>query len=258
MSAAKRSEPEPTARPELTPFVEGDFHVLGSGLARDPQYNDRRLETRRKLLGLAKVFGARAQAECDLALEPRTSLHNPHAFNQMQVRRLWAYLVRPKKEKTRLRQTLGSDLGKDLDAAYRNAFLCAAIENDSFEVSLRIHADAWYDGQNMLRRIAGGGFDEWRQRLDALEGFRLKLADWKGEWICGALTREKLEDFLRFYKPGEHALAVERKFPAPAGARAECLAPEFPARVVAELLRLVPLYRFAAWSQESDWLFRKS
>ncbi len=257
MTPAVRPEPEPHARAELAPFVEGDFHALSSGLARDPQFNDKRLETRRKLLSLAKVMAARAQAECGLALEPRTSLHNPHAFNQQQVRRLWAYLTRPKPEKSRLRQTLGSDLGKDLDAAYRNAFLCAAIESDAFEVSLRIHADAWFDGQNLVKRVAAGGLDEWKQLLNALGGYRLRLADWKGEWLCGALTRDKLEEFLRFYKPGEHALAVELRLPAPAGARGDCLAAEFPARVVDELLRLVPLYRFSAWSEESDWLFRK-
>jgi len=257
MPPAPRQEPEPDARAELAPFVEGDFHVLSSGLARDPQYNDKRLETRRKLLSLAKVLAERAKAECGLALEARTSLHNPTTFNQMQVRRLWAYLTRPKKEKARLRQTLGSDLGKDLDAAYRNAFLCAAIESDGIEISLRIHADAWFDGQNLVKRVAGGGFDEWQRQLNALSGYRLRLADWKGEWPCGSLTREKLQEFLRFYKPGEHALAVERRLSAPPGARGECLAPEFPARVVDELLRLVPLYRFGAWSEESDWLFRK-
>jgi len=258
MPSAARREPEPDARAELAPFAEGDFHALSSGLARDPQYNDKRLETRRKLLSLAKVLAARAKADCELALEARTSLHNPTTFNQMQVRRLWAYLTRPKKEKARLRQTLGSDLGKDLDAAYRNAFLCAAIESDGFEISLRIHADAWFDGQNLLKRVAAGGFDEWKRQLNALGGYRLRLADWKGEWLCGSLTREKLEEFLRFYKPGEHALAVERRISAPPGARGECLAPEFPARVVDELLRLVPLYRFSAWSEESNWLFRKA
>jgi hypothetical protein len=199
MPPATRPEPEPDVRAELAPFAEGDFHVLGSGLARDPQYNDRRLETRRKLLSLAKVFVARARTESGLVLEPRTSLHNPTSFNQMQVRRLWAYVTRAKKEKSRLRQTLGPELGKDLDAAYRNAFLCAAIESDGFEVSLRIHAEAWYDGQNLVKHVAAGGFDEWKRRLDALGGYRLRLADWKGEWLCGSLTREKLEEFLRFY-----------------------------------------------------------
>jgi hypothetical protein len=30
-----------------------------------------------------------------------------------------------------------------------------------------------------------------------------------------------------------------------------------PERAVAEMLRLVPLYRWMAWSQESDFLFRR-
>ncbi len=96
-----------------------------------------------------------------------------------------------------------------------------------------------------------------RNQLNALSGYRLRLADWKGEWLCGSLTRDKLDEFLRFYKPGEHALAVERRYAAPSGSRGECLAADFPARVVDELLRLAPLYRFSAWSEESDWLFRK-
>ncbi len=258
MAASTDRAPEPQARAELSAFVEADFHALSPGLSRDAQYNDKRLETRRKLLSLAKVFAARAESELGLVLEARTSLHNPHAFNQNQVKRLWAYLTRPKKEKTRLRQTLGADLGKDLDAAYRNAFLCAAIECDAFEISLRIHADAWFDGQNLVHRVRGGGWDEWKRLLNALEGYRLRLADWKGDWSCGSLGRDRLEEFLKYYKPGEHALTVERRIPAPAPGRGECLAPQFPAHVVAELARLVPLYRFSAWSQESDWLFRKS
>lgn len=258
MSASTDRAVEPQARAELAPFVEADFHALSPGLARDAQYNDKRLETRRKLLGLAKVFVARAESELGLVLEPRTSLHNPHAFNQMQVKRLWAYLTRPKQEKKRLRQTLGADLGKDLDAAYRNAFLCAAIESDAFEISLRIHADAWFDGQNLVNRVRAGAWDEWKRLLNGLEGYRLRLADWKGDWSCGALGRERLEEFLAYYKPGEHALTVERRIAAPTPGRGGCLSPAFPAQVVDELARLVPLYRFSAWSQESDWLFRKS
>lgn len=251
------ADPEPQAKAELVPFVEGDFHVLSPSLARDPQFNDRRLELRRKLLALAKVFAARSKALGGPALDVRTSLHAPHAFNHMQVRRMWAYAVRDKKEKTRLRQTIGAELAKDLDAAYRNAYLGVAVETDALEVSLRIHADAWYDGQNAVHRVRADGLDGWKALLDALPGYRLRLADWKGEWICGALSREKLLEFLSFYKPGEHALSVELRVPAPPPARGEALGAEMPEKLVGELLRLVPLYRWMAWSQESDYLFRR-
>lgn len=247
---------EPRAEPRLVPLEEGDLHALSEGCARDPQFNDRRLVLRRKLLGLAKLFAESAHGA--VVLDVRTSLHHPHAFNAMQVRRQWAYACRPKQEKARLRRVLGADLARDLDAAYRNAYLCVALEAEAVETSFRIHADAWFDGQNLVKRIAAEGVDRWRALLNELDGYRLHLADWKGEWPCGALERERLEEFLRYYTPGEHALSVERRWPATAGpARAALLAPDFPRRLVAELLRLLPLYRFAAWSAESDYLFAR-
>jgi hypothetical protein len=238
------------------PFEEGDFHALSPACARDPQYDDRRLVLRRKLLALGKSAVARAE-ELGLLLEARGSLHSPSTFNAMKVERMWAYLCRTKAEKKRLRGELGADLAKDLDAAYRNAYLCAAVESDALEVSLRIHADAWYDGQNLANRVKAEGVAPWMQVLNALEGFRLRLADWKGEWICGALTKDRLAEFLKYWKPGEHALVVDQRFPAPRGARGEALSPEMPERIVGEMMRLVPLYRFSAWSGESDFLFKR-
>jgi len=238
------------------PFTEGDFHALSPACARDPQFDDRRLVLRRKLLAIGKAAVALAKAE-GVALEARGSLHNPHAFNRMKVERMWTYACRDKAAKSRLKRTLGADLAKDLDAAYRNAYLCAAVESDALEVSLRIHADAWYDGQNLANRLKAEGLEAWAKLLNRLEGFRLRLADWKGEWICGALTRDRLQEFLKYWKPGEHALSVEQRFPAPAGGRGSALDPETPERMIGLLAELVPLYRYGAWSEESDFLFRK-
>jgi hypothetical protein len=237
-------------------FTEGDFHGLSPACARDPQYDDRRLVLRRKLLVLGKSAVERA-GEMGVALEARGSLHSPHAFNAMKVERMWVYACRVKAEKKRLRGELGADLGKDLDAAYRNAYLCAAVESDALEVSLRIHADAWYDGQNLANRLKAEGTAAWIGILNALEGFRLRLADWKGEWICGALTRDRIEEFRKYWKPGEHALVVDRRYPAPPGNRGQVLYPEMPGRMVELMAGLVPLYRFSAWSQESDFLFKR-
>lgn len=254
MASIDPAERDPAASAELVPFEDADFHALSPGLNRDPQYNDRRLATRRKLLSLAKVFAQRARA-AGLELDVRTSLHAPSTFNHNQVKRLWCYAARSKAEKKRLKGVVGADLAKDLDAAYRNAYLCCALEHDALEVSLRIHADAWFDGQNLVSRVKKEGTEGWKARLNELPGFRLRLHDWKGEWPCGKLGREQLEEFLRFYKPAEHLLAVERRWPAPQGARSALLGPETPTLVVEEMLRLVPLYRYTAWSRESDHLF---
>ena len=248
------AEPRPSAGPVL--FEEGDFHALTDPLCRDPQYDDRRLSARRKLLALGKRAAARAAAD-GLALDCRTSLHHPHVFNGMRVTRLWAYLARARGERSRLRGILGPELGRDLDAAYRNAYLCLALEGSFLEASLRIHPDAWYDGQNLVNRVAREGLAAWRAHLNALPGFQLRLHDWKGEWRCGTLTTDALEEFLSFYRPGEHALAIERRYPAPPGARGPALSPEAPQELLEALHGLVPLYRYTAWSRESDFLFAR-
>ena len=189
-----------------------------------------------------------------LVLETRTSLHRPYQFNHGQVRRIWAYVTRDKKAKTGLRKILGRDLGKDLDAAYRNAYLCVAVEHDALEVSLRMHPDAWYDGQNFKNRAQREGLRSLLSLLNTLDGFKLKLADWRGDWTLGTLSIDRLEEFMKAWIPGEHLLAVERRWPAPEGSRAPATSPEVPGLLVEELLRLVPLYRWAAWSTESDFL----
>jgi hypothetical protein len=247
-------EPKPLEGPIL--FDESDFRALVPPLASNPDYNAHRLAARRKLLALGKRAAARA-AEAGLALECRTSLHHPHAFNGHRVQRLWAYLTRSKKEKSALKRVLGAELGKDLDSAYRNAYLCLALEGAALEVSLRIHPDGWYDGQNLVNRVKREGLKPWLALLNALDGFRLRLHDWKGEFRCGALTPEKLEEFLKYYTPGNHQLAVERRWPAPEGARGPALSEGCPEELVRECLRLVPLYRYAAWSAESDHLLTR-
>ena len=253
-----KQDTEPAPLAGGVEFEEWDFASLASAHERDPEWNDRRLNARRRLLTLGKAFAKQTKTATGLALDVRTSIHNPHGFNGNRVRRLWAYVTRAKAEKTRLRKVLGRDLAKDLDSAYRNAYLCLALEHDRLEVSLRIHPDAWYDGQNLKQRVEAEGVEGLLEVLTSLEGFQLRLHDWKGEWRCGpTLTREHLEEFLRFWTPGEHQLVVDRRWPVPADgvARQAACGSGVGEELLAELGRLLPLYRYGVWSAESDHLF---
>jgi len=238
---------EPAPFPGGVTFEPADFFALSEAMCANPEANARRLTTRRKLLTLGK------EAARDLGLECRTSLHHPTAFNGNRVRRLWAYLTRSKGKKRELKSVLGGELGKDLDAAYRNAYLCLAIEAEALETSLRIHPDAWYDGQNLKNKIerTREGLSAWRGELNRLTGFLLRMDDWKGEWRCGELTTERLEEFLSYYVPGEHRLTVERRWPA------ATVDASMPATLKAELARLAPLLAFTAWSGENSHLFSR-
>ena len=57
------------------------------------------------------------------------------------------------------------------------------------------------------------GLAIWLALLNSTPGYRLKLDNWKGEWICGQITSDWLRDFFKYYKPGEMGLAVERRCP---------------------------------------------
>ena len=257
MTTSSGSDPEPLPAEGAVAFAEGELYALSEGLCRDPQYNDHRLALRRKLGALAKDFVALPRRP-ELPLASRTSLHNPHAFNGNRVSRIWAYVCRDKREKQRLKRVLGADLAKDLDAAFRNAYICLAVEAEQVEVSLRIHSDAWFDGQNLKHRVEKEGPDGLLSVLSELDGFVLRLADWKGEWPCAELTTSRLREFFGYYEPGTHALAVERIWPAPRAmpaVRGAILGEGVGQLLLEEMRRLEPLYRFAAWSKESEHLF---
>lgn len=238
----------------LEPFEAWDFEALRPPRSRSADYNEQRLAARRRLEAIAKHTAAQVKSEAKL--DVRTSIHNPFPqVNGGRVERLWAYLTRDKASKTRLRKTLGADLAKDLDQAYKNGYLCVALEADFIEVSFRIHQDGWYDGRNLTKRVAAEGFQPFLGILNELEGFRLQLADWKGEWICGEMGPEKLEEFFKYYEPGEHLLSVQRRWPATEAVREALMTEEVPPLLIAELKRLVPVFGYAMWSKDADFLF---
>ncbi|MEZ5973732.1 MAG: hypothetical protein R3F17_05935 [Planctomycetota bacterium] len=249
-----QTEPEPRPLTGDLAFEPWDFESLGPGHNKSPEANEYRLKARRKLLSWTKAWAAELP---EPGLDVRTSIHNPHAFNGMRVDRLWSYAARTKKEKTALRKVLGRDLAKDLDAAYRNVYLCLAIEHQALEVSLRIHPDGWYDGQNMHKRVAAEGLDGLLTLLRSLDGFTLRLHDWKGRWPLATLKREELESVLKYYQVGELGFVVEQRWPVPTDltARAQVLAGDVLPTLHQEWARLWPLYQYIAWSPANDFLF---
>ncbi|MFT4542777.1 MAG: hypothetical protein ACI835_005246 [Planctomycetota bacterium] len=249
------ADKEPRAPSAPLPFEAWDFECLAPSKAGSAEFNAPRLAARRKLAALGKVLVAKGK-EDGIGLLSRTSIHNPHSFNGKRVQRLWAYVARDKPAKAKLRKVVGRDLAKDLDSAYRNAYLCFAVEHECIEVSLRIHADAWFDGTNLVKRTKAEGVRGWLELLNQLKGFHLQLDSWKGEWPCGDMSVDRLEEFLKFYTPGEHWMAVQKRWPVPAGpVRDAVMGEEVPAMLIEEAQRLLPLYRYMAWGDESDFLF---
>jgi len=235
-------------------LVEQDFAAYAGKRSRDPDFNGYRLLVRRKL----DVFGKDAvrylDKEADLRLTSRTSLNHPHATNRNRVSRQIAYLSRRPEDKKALTAIVGPALAKDVDTHYVQTTLAVQIDEDSCELALRIHAMAWWDGQNLKNRVGNEAeMDLCGELINRLpQGFALLMDNWRKEYLPGSVSPQDLQTYFNTYTPGEHWLHVRRRLDKNT---AIALHEDFGGWAREGFLALADLYRFICWSPDSNWLF---
>jgi hypothetical protein len=236
----------------LEPFEARDFAVFEEAYQKNPDYDAHRLRVRRRLAAIAEEARGKL-GEHGLRLERRDSLHRPFSFNRGRVVAQWVYLLREGKDRKAFRSIVGPEVGADLDPAFQNAHLVLAVDEAGVEAGLRVHKEAWVDAQNWKNAIGDApGREGFRQLLNALpEGFGLRIHDWKKVYDCPKVNRDDVEEFAKYFTPGEHGARVFRSV-----ARSDpgAIAAELPSRLAEALVALAPLYRFLAWSPENDRL----
>jgi hypothetical protein len=166
---------------------------------------------------------------------------------------LRAYLTRDRQARSGLRRVLGSSFGKDIDSAYRHVMLHVTVTATHLSVGLSIHPEAWWDGQNLVGRCSKGeGARELALLLRGLPGFVLQVHEHR-EHPTTSLHRDQLERALRHYRVGEHYFRIVRRWEpddtlaGDGGDRGR--------RILEDVLRLVPPYRWIAWAPENQHLF---
>jgi hypothetical protein len=238
-------------KPQEIRFLPHDFERFRPEVQRNEEYNAERLEVRRKLDAIGKFLVKRLGD--DVSLKSRASLHHPYRFNRFKVDSQWVYLSRSDKERRALKRILGVELGKDLDQNYTHVLLVLEIHQHGLEIALRIHKDAWWDGENFKRRTAvAAERDQLAALLGRLPGYGLRIHDFKRVHPCGKITAGEIAETLRYYTPGEHWLHIAREIP-----RDDPLVTEddFMERIVSEFQRLIPVYRYLLWTEASNYLF---
>lgn len=236
---------------ELT-FQPSDFERFSDSVQTNPEYNDARLEIRQKLDQLGKQ-GVEALSQSPHTLVSRASLHHPHKFNDFRIESQRVYLSRGDEERTHLQQLLGQDLGKDLNSDYIHTMIVLEINQAGLTFALRIHQNAWWDGENLKRKLSD---EEMRpavaKTLQPLEGYKLRIHDHRSSRDCTGIDDLELLEFQKHYTPGDHWLHVERKF-----ARDDLFVSSggFSQRVLAEWKRLLPAYKEFCWHPTNDYLF---
>ncbi len=227
-------------------FLERDFKAYEKHRQDDPEYNALRLSVRRKLK--AMVDGVLKEAKAlGTDMSAQAGLHHPYTFNAYRVREQRAYLCRGTKERKKLATFFGEALGKDAETHYIQTVLEICIDDQIVEAALRIHPQAWWDGEHFKKRVLQdpARMEELCLLLRALPaGFNLKLHDWKKDHWCGQAKPNEIKEMLQHYTPGNHWLHVQRQLPKE---DAITLGEQAEAWVRSSLLALLPIYRFTLW-----------
>lgn len=227
-------------------FLERDFKAYERHRQDDPEYNALRLSVRRKLKAIVDGVQKAAKA-AGYDLSAQAGLHHPYTFNAYRVREQRAYLCRGAKERKQLAAFFGDALGKDAETHYIQTVLECCLDDCIVEAALRVHPQAWWDGENLKKKVLGdaAGMDEFVRLLRALPpGFNLKLHDWKKDHWCAQAKANEVKEMLQHYTPGNHWLHVQRQLPKE---DAVAMGPDAEAWVRASLLALLPLQRFTLW-----------
>jgi hypothetical protein len=227
-------------------FLERDFKAYERHRQDDPEYNALRLGVRRKLKAMVDGVAAAAKA-AGVLLSAQAGLHHPYTFNSYRVREQRAYLCRGQKERKKLAAFFGEALGKDAETHYIQTVLEVALDDQIVETALRIHPQAWWDGEHLKKKLLGDAAlrGDFCTRLRALPpGFDVKLHDWRKDHWCAAIKPDDLREMLQHYTPGEHWLHVQRQLPKE---DAVAMGGEAETWVRTSLLALLPIYRECLW-----------
>ena len=226
-------------------LLERDFLAYERYRQDDPEYNALRLSVRRKLAALIEPVKKLAK-ERGVDLKAQGGLHHPYSFNSFRVREQRAYLCRSDKERKALGSFFGDALGKDAETHYIQTVLELSLDDQVVEAALRIHPQAWWDGQNFKKKCATqDGHRECLTALNALpKGFVLLMHDWKKEYVCGALPSDQLDEYVDTYTPGNHWLHLRRLLRRD---QALALGNGIEGWVIESLLALLPVYSFILW-----------
>jgi hypothetical protein len=230
---------------QLEPFLQRDFLAYERHRQDDEEFNALRLSVRRKLKAIADEAKKRIK-EGGVDVAAQAGLHHPYVFNSYRVREGRAYLCRSDRERKKLASFFGEALGKDAETHYIQTVLEVALDDQVVEAALRIHPQAWWDGEHLKKKVAvEAGMAEWCRLLNALPaGFQLKLHDWKKVYWAQSVKPFDLREYFASYTPGNHWLHLVRELPKEDAIAMEADAPLW---AVTSLVALVPVYRFILW-----------
>lgn len=167
----------------------------------------------------------------------------------------WTSIFRDAKQRKEFARVVGPELGKDVDPGNANAAFFVSINEDGLQLGLRLGEAAWYDARNLTNHFSKSE-NERRELVNlvrAVAGFQFRIHDWEKLYPSEKFTRDDMLEILKYYKTGEHRLSFYRSIQK--SDPLACSANFFDISVSA-LRSLAPVYKFAAWSRDNNYLFQ--
>ena len=242
---------------EFVPFAAKDFDAYLEKKWQSNAFNRERLEVREKLEALGRLLAPAMVAGDGSPLECEVSVEHPALWNQRRVENQHLFFSRNKDARREIdtiiskKRTMAA-LIEDPSPLRNHIFLGVMIDRSQVELSLKLHSDASVDRENVTRKC-----QEYfqREKLLALiqglpEGYQVGIQG-RDQHPGSELSDETLQELLQDLQGADSWLVVRRAFP-----REDPLVqqPAFVDAVRDGLDTLLPLYAFAAWGRDNDFV----
>ncbi len=243
---------------EFEGFDSADFEAFENHKWRSHRFNLERMRVSAKLEALGKTIVERTP-EIARELETHVAEPTPTIFNDHQVDCGWLCFKRPPAEQRKLLAAIERSLTLAAEVRaphplHKELLLAVRVDHEGLEISLRLHAQARLDVQNIIALCEQ---EEQRAHVEELlrelpPTFECRLAEHEIT-PADAATNDNIALLRAMRDRGEGWLIIRRRIPIDSALLAADTAVN---EIVTALAALFPLRQTFAWRTDNDHLER--
>jgi hypothetical protein len=235
-------------------FTAADFEAYQSSKWSSNMFTLQRRAVKDKLQKTGRLLTPLFE-QAGLQLISHISDEYPSLWNKKRVDRQWLFFSRDLSAKKELQdiidteKTLAETL-VDPTPLYKHIFVGVSVNETHLEAGIRLHFDAWVDRKNLLALL------QTRETASKLITLCRELPDdyqfgiFKQDTFESAdFTVEGLQDFVNRFNTGGGWMFLGKKITASDAAAAGSAIQQ---QIIDIVSKIIPLYRFMAWSPEND------
>lgn len=240
---------------EFRGFEAKDFDAFEEHKWSSNRFNLERMRVREKLVALQKMYATAFEA-AGVPIESSVGLDHPTILNNKRVASIALAFSRTEAQRKELARFIEREIPlaervSDPDPEHQHLRMGVRVHHGGIDVALTLHRHAILD----VRNLAEKAVDTWegenlRLILDAIpEGFELRGPNGDVHPVSELLKCRA--DLKAHLEGGHQSLTIVRTFRRDDPAVGDAASAE---ALLDALNRLLPVYRYAAWDRENDWL----